>query len=221
MKKIILTFALFIGIIFTSFSQLTEGHVTYKVDVATDNPELQMSAGMLQGSTMEMHFKENATRAELKMGAMMTVVTISDALSGDVLMLMSGMMGKNAIKTTTSDIDKVNAEKPTYEVTLVDETKTIQEYTCKKAVLTDADGNETIFWYTEDIAISKKGQSSMNELVPGFPMEYEINNQGLKMTFTVTELEKKLDKKSNELFDLTIPEGYKTLTAEELKAMGM
>jgi hypothetical protein len=34
-------------------------------------------------------------------------------------------------------------------------------------------------------------------------------------------LEKKLDVKSTELFDMTIPEGYTTMTAEELKAMGM
>lgn len=221
MKKLILTLSLISGMVFSSMAQLKEGHVTYKIDVATDNPEMQMAVGMLQGSTMEMHFKENATRAEMKMGSMMNVVTISDVSSGDVLMLMSGMMGQNAIKTTMTDIDKVNAEKPEFEVSLVDETKKIKDYSCKKAIMTDAEGNETVFWYTEEIAVSKKGQSSMNELVPGFPMEYEINNQGMKMTFTVTELEKKLDKNSNELFELTIPEGYKLLTAEEMKAMGM
>lgn len=221
MKKLILSLAFITGMVITTFAQLKEGHVTYKIDISSDNPEMQMSVGMLQGSTMEMYFKEKVTRAEMKMGAMMTVVTISDETSGNVLMLLSGMMGKKAINTSLTDIEKVDAEKPTFEVSLVDETKTIEEYVCKKAILTDEDGNETVFWYTEDIEMSKKGQSSMNTLVPGFPMQYEILNNGLKMLMTVTSIEKKLDGKSKDLFDLTIPEGYTTMTAEELKAMGM
>jgi len=221
MKKIILSIAFITGMVITSFAQVKEGHVTYKIDVSTDNPEMQMSVGMIQGSTMDMYFKEKITRAEMKMGAMMTVVTISDETSGKVLMLLSGMMGKKAINTSLTDIDKVNEEKPTFEVALVDETKTIAEYTCKKAILTDAEGNETVFWYTEEIEISKRGQSSMNELVPGFPMQYEVLNNGMKMVMTVTNVEKKLDSKSKDLFELTIPEGYSVMTAEELKAMGM
>jgi GLPGLI family protein len=221
MKKILLSLIFITGMVITSFAQLKEGHVTYKIDATTDNPEMQMSVGMIQGSTMDMYFKEKVTRTEMKMGVMMTVVTISDATSGNVLMLLNGMIGQKAITTTQSDIEKVDSEKPTFEVTLVDETKTIVEYTCKKAILTDAEGNETVFWYTEEIEVSKKGQSSMNELVPGFPMQYEINKSGMKMVMTVTKLEKKLDVKSTELFDMTIPEGYTTMTAEELKAMGM
>lgn len=221
MKKIILSFVFVSSFIISSFAQLSEGHIAYKIDVSTDNPEMQMGIGMMQGSTMDMYFKDKVTRAEMKMGTMLTVVTISNESSGDVLMLMSGMMGKNAIKTTTTDIDKANEDKPVFEVTLVDETKAIAEYTCKKAIVTDEEGNETVFWYTEEIEVSKKGQSSMNELVPGFPMQYEINKNGMKMMLTATKIDKELDSNSTELFEMTIPEGYQTLTAEQLKAMGM
>jgi GLPGLI family protein len=221
MKKILLSLAFTATAMVSLFAQLTEGHISYKIDMTSDNPDMQMAIGMMQGSTLDVFFKEKATRAEMKMGSIMNITTISDETSGDVLMLMSGMIGQNAVKTTTTELEAQNEEKPKYEVNLVDESKTIEGYSCKKAILTDEEGNESVFWYTEEINISKKGQSYLNEDVPGFPMQYDLNNNGMKMTMTVASLEKKLDKKSASLFEMTIPEGYKEMTMEDLKTMGM
>jgi GLPGLI family protein len=221
MRKILLSLGFSFVCTLLSFAQLTEGHISYKIDMTSDDPDMQMAIGMMQGSTLEVYFKDKTTRAEMKMGAIMNITTISNETSGDVLMLMSGMIGHNAIKTTTSELEKENTEKPKYDVQLVDETKTIEGYACKKAILTDEEGNESVFWYTEEIDISKKGQSYLNEDVPGFPMQYDLNNNGMKMTMTVSQLEKKLDKKSVSLFEMAIPEGYKEMTMEDLKSMGM
>lgn len=220
MKKIItiVFFVLISGISLNA--QVNEGFFSYKMDVSTDNPDMQMAVGMLQGSTMNIYFKEKKTRTEMKMGTMMSVITISNETSGDVLMLMSGMAGKNAIKSTLKEIEESSTEKPKVDVELIDETKTIEGYTCKKAIITDEEGNATVYWYTEEINISKKGHSYLNEEVPGFPMQYEINNNGLKMLMTVTKFEKKLEKKSDALFEMTVPEGYKIMTMEEVKKMG-
>jgi GLPGLI family protein len=182
---------------------------------------MQMAIGMIQGSTLDVHFKDKMTRSEMKMGAMMNIVTIYNETSGEVLMLMSGMVGQNAIKITTAELAANEAEKPQITMELINETKTIQEYTCKKAILTDEDGVETVFWYTDEVVVSKKGQSYLNADIPGFPMQYEMNNNGMKMTMNVTKLEKKLDKKSASLFEMTIPSGYKIMTMEEIKALGM
>jgi GLPGLI family protein len=221
MKNMLLSFGFSLICALFSFAQLTEGHISYKIDMTSDNPDMQMAIGMMQGSTLDVYFKDKTTRAEMKMGALMNITTISNETSGDVLMLMSGMIGQNAIKTTTEELEKENPDKPKYEVELVNETKTIEGYICKKAVMTDEEGNESVFWYTEEINISKKGQSYLNEEVPGFPMQYDMNNNGMKMTMTVSALEKKLDKKSASLFEMTIPEGYKEMTMEELKSMCM
>jgi GLPGLI family protein len=134
---------------------------------------------------------------------------------------MSGMIGKNAILMTTEEVEALSEGKPEMNVELLDETKTIEGYLCKKAVLSDENGGESIFWYTEEIEISKVGQTYLNKEVPGFPMQYDLNNNGLKMTMTVSKFEKKLDKNIKSLFDMNIPEGYKTLTLEELEKMGM
>lgn len=219
MKKFILT--LFVALTFSLKAQLTEGHFTYTIEASSENPDMQMVTGMMQGSTLDIHFKDKITRSEMKMGSMMNIVTVSDENSGEILLLMSGMVGKNAILMTTEEIEALSADKPTMDVELLDETKTIEGYLCKKAVLSDENGSESIFWYTEEIEISKVGQTYLNKEVPGFPMQYDLNNNGLKMTMTVSKFEKKLDKNARSLFDMEIPEGYKTLTLEELGKMGM
>ena len=221
MKNLLFTFLVTTCTILPLFGQMTEGHISYKMEATSDNPDMQMAVSMMQGSTLDVYFKEKQTRAEMKMGAMMNMTTISNETNGEMLMLMSGMVGQNAIKSNLKELDSAQAEKPKTEVTLENETKVIEGYTCKKAIVTDEEGTESVFWYTEEISVAKKGQNYLNESVPGFPMQSEINNNGLKMIMTVTKVDKKLDKKASELFDMTIPSGYKEMTMEQLKSMGM
>lgn len=224
MKNLFLTLVISCISITAVFAQLNEGHIAYKIDASSDTPEMQMAIGMLQGSTLNIFFKEKKTRSEMKMGSMMTVTTITDETSEDMLMLMSGMMGNNAIKSKLTDLqneDGEEAELPEFEVTLVDESKVIEGYNCKKAIVTSEDGIASVFWYTQDIVVASKGQNYLNSKVPGFPMQFEINNRGLKMTLTVTKVEQKLDKKkATELFNMTIPEGYTEMSQDDLKMMG-
>lgn len=222
MKNLLLTF-LTVASIFVANAQLKEGHIVYKIESTTDNPDMEMAVGMMQGSTMEVYFKDKATRGEFKMGSMMTTTTISDETSGDVLMLMSGMMGNMAIKSNnkdqkTTDVDSIASN---VEVTITKETKVIEGYTCKKAIVTDDEGDIANFWFTEEIIVSKKGQNSLSDDVPGFPMQFEINKGGMTMSMTVTKVETSLPKNSKELFSMTIPEGYKEMTPEQMKQMGM
>lgn len=221
MKKLIL-FASVILLAVSGWSQVTEGHISYKIDLSSDNPDMQSALSMMQGSMLDIYFMGQSTRAEMKMGSMMNVTSITNERSGDVLMLMSGMIGFNAIKTTMKELEAQNQEAPKVEITLVGEKKDILGFECKKAILMDEQGNESIFWYTEEIVVSKKGQNYLNDKVPGFPLEYDINNSGFKMTMTASSAEKSLKKNErNELFNLTVPEGYKEMTLEDLKNMGM
>ena len=142
MKNIFFTLAFSFIAVLTGSAQMTEGHITYSIEASTDNPEMQMAIAMLQGSTMDLYFKEKSTRSEMKMGTMMTITTITNEADGNVLMLMGGMMGNNAVRSTMEELEvqKEEAEKPNYEVTLSDETKEIVGYTCKKATLVSEDG---------------------------------------------------------------------------------
>lgn len=219
MKRFLLSIALTVITAVSANAQLTEGHVQYKIDVSSDNPEMEMAISMMQGSTLDLYFSGDKSRTEMSMGAMMKISTITNAESEDVLMLMSGMVGKKAVKSNLSEMEAEGTEKPEYDVELTDETKKIEGYVCKKAILTDEEDNEMIFWYTEEIAVNKKGQTYLNSDVPGFPMEFELNQGEMIMSMVVTEFEDKL--KDDSVFDIVIPEGYDEMTMEELKSMGM
>ena len=58
MKKIILSLVLTVSTVYSSFGQLTEGHISYQIDISTDNPDMQMAIGMMQGSSLDVYFKE-------------------------------------------------------------------------------------------------------------------------------------------------------------------
>ena len=221
MKRVLFSIAMTVLTVLSASAQLTQGHVSYKIDMSSDNPDMEMAIQMMQGSTLELYFDDQKSRTEMSMGAMMNITTVTNAETEEVLMLMGGMMGNKAVKSNFSDIeDETEGETPEYEVELVDETKTIEGYECKKAILTDQDDNEMIFWYTEEIEVNKKGQNYFREEVPGFPMEFSINQGDMLMSMTVTSFEDKL-KGAKELFDMSIPDGYEEMTMEELESMGM
>ncbi len=224
MKKIILSAILAVCSIATTMAQLDEGHVKFEIEASATNPQMEMAVGMMQGSTMDMYFAGQSLNSELNMGAMMKVKTVVLGESGDVLILMSGMMGNTAVPTTLDAMkeEAASRETPSFEVELIDETKDVAGYSCKKAVLTNEAGDEMVTWYTTEIEVNTKGQSYHNEEIPGFPLEFTQNANGLIMSFTATEVDEKLDKKSKKkLFSIEIPEGYKEMTPEELQKMGM
>ncbi len=236
MKKLFLSLSFVLFTIVGLFAQDTEGKVTYAIELSSDDPQMQMALPMFAGSTMQMFFTENNSRTELNMGTFITTTIITDIKKDKMLMLMSGMMGQMAIPGVLSEMkekgensderdpqdDNIEGEEEQddFEVEFTDETKEIQGYTCKKAIVSNEDGIEMIYWYTEEIKFSKDGQNYFNKDVPGFPMEFETFNNGMKMKMTVTEYNKSIGKDASELFDLTIPEGYKEMSMEELEKMG-
>lgn len=221
MKKILFSLAMVALSTLSLTAQVTEGNVKYAIDMSSTNPEMQMQLSMMQGSTFELFFQDDMTRSEMNMGSMMKIVTITNAKSEGALMLMSGMMGNTAVKMNAEDLKKETDETPEVDITFTDETKDIQGFKCKKAVITNDEGIESAIWYSEEIAVNKLGQNYLSKEVPGFPLEFELNQGEIKMTMTSTEFNKKLDKKKvKELFDTTIPEGYTEMTPEQLQGFG-
>lgn len=221
MKKILFSMAMVVLSTLSLTAQVTEGNVKYSIDMSSTNPEMQMQLAMMQGSTFELSFLGDQTRSEMNMGSMMKIVTITDAKAEGAVMLMSGMMGNTAVKMTADDLKKNTDETPEAEITLTDETKDIQGFKCKKAIVTNEEGVESVIWYSEEIAVNKLGQNYLNNKVPGFPLEFEMNQGEVKMTMTSTEFNKKLDKKLvKTMFDTTIPEGYTEMSPEQLGNIG-
>ena len=218
MKKIAFILSLFMLTVLPVNAQLKEGYIKYDIEITSDNPDMETAITMMKGTTLELYFKENMTKSIMQMGAMMNMVTLTDAKSDKNLILMDGMVGRNAIESTLTEIKEEQSETPKFKVNLINETKVIEGYTCKKATLTDTSGSESIYWYTEEIEISKEGQNYLNDQIPGFPLEFEMNQGPMVLKMKASSLVKTA---ADSNFDFTIPQGYKTMTMEQLKKMGM
>ncbi|MEJ6798988.1 MAG: DUF4412 domain-containing protein [Crocinitomicaceae bacterium] len=202
-----------------SFAQPKEGYIAYTIDVSSEDPDMAMSVAMFNGSKMELYFDGDKARTELDFGALMSMTTVINSKTDEVIILTGGMMGNNAVLTTSKEMEVDEDVIPESTVTLKKDKKTILGYKCKKAIITGADGNETVYWYTDKIsAISTDKTSSISQL-PGMPLEYAVDRDGMVMTFIATIIELKLDEAAKaSKFSFTIPEGYEKMTYEELSS---
>lgn len=218
MKKSIQLLLLFVSLFTVSFAQMKEGTINYSMDFSSDNPDMAMGISMMQGSKMTLSFMPGASRTEIMMGTFGTISTVADEKSGNVLMLMDMMGMKNAVKTTQKEM-QADTKKAADEmkVELTNETKEISGYKCKKAVVTTADGQKVDVWYTDQIQAYTEGHQYFSNKIPGIPMSFSANANGMTVNFNVTSIEKTADKSK---FTMTIPEGYTEKSYEDMKKMG-
>ncbi len=205
-----------------SFAQMEEGHIVYDIEMTSDDPDMAMAVMMFSGSKMNLYFGDNKARTDLDMGAMMSMTTVVDNETEEILILMGGMIGEKAVLTNSEEMeaDQEEVEEPT--VTLTKEKKEIAGYKCKKAIITDADGNEMEYWYTEDIKTVTTDKKAAISKLPGLALQYAVDREGMVMSFTANTVETSLDKKTiKEKLSLEIPEGYEEMTYEEFTSMGM
>lgn len=218
MKKI---FVLAFAALFGSALIAQEGHLKYAIDIQGDDPQVEMMKSFFANATMDMYFTENFSRVDMNMGSMMNTKTITDLKKEESLTLMSGMMGKIATRTSLAEQAEIDEdEELEMDVELVDESKVIQGLNCKKAIVTTEDGQELELWYTNDIEVKdKRGLNMANRKgMPGFPVEFSMQQGPMLMSFSLSEYNKKV--KGKDVFDMTIPDGYVEKTAEELQQMG-
>lgn len=201
----------------TSIAQ-TEATVEFKISMSTDNPEVEAQLAMMEGSTMKMYMKDGNMRQETNMGGFMKNTTITNAETKETLILVDGMMGKFAAKTNLEETAKTENTEEELDIELVDETKEIAGFTCNKAIIYDAAGNENIFWYTEEIKAPENGGKYMKKGIPGMALEFSIVQPQITMTFSATEFSKKV-KNPKEKFAMTIPEGFTEKSIDDMQNM--
>ena len=209
MKQIILFFLLFTSHLV--FSQLTEGYLQYDIDVAAVDSTLKakQTVAMLRDSRMELYFTENRSLMVFKMGKMSTTRVVVDRKKNQVLSTNDGVMGKVAILSSADEIPPVEKD-TSATLEFSDETKKILGYTCKKAILHQGE-LITEYWYTSEIEVAVKDQQIINPNVPGFPMGFSKIEDGIRMTFQISNLREDLTENLDELFSLEVPEGFQLM----------
>lgn len=224
MKKLFPIILLFVFTQFNTQAQIKEGHASFNIQITSNDPEMESTIAMMKDPSMNLYFSKDKTRTELDLGMFVTTV-ITDEPNDQALILMDMMGMKMAVPTTITEINKeseAGEKTDNTKVTLVNETKKILGYKCKKAIITNEDGFEATYWYTEEIMqLSSEGQDLFDAEIPGFAMEFESYTDGINMNFIITEFTKGTHDFTSSTFSTKTPEGYKELTEEELKEMGM
>lgn len=210
---------LFVSSSFFVIGQKTKGQISYDIMVSSDDPQASAYVEQMEGSVLELYFGEDKIRSEMFLGDFMTTVNISQKGADTTLTLLDGMMGKIAMKTTLDDLeDEQRLAMTKRRVDLMEETKDIMGYTCKKALITGADDNESVVWYTEDLVPAFREGQFLYDEIPGVPLSMESQWGKMKMSMVAFEYKKKI-KNPEKLFSLEVPKGYTLRTAEEMKAM--
>ena len=97
---------------------------------------------------------------------------------------------------------------------LLDETKEIAGYSCRKALMKNTDGSVFEFFYTDKI-ISQSQFGNQWKDFKGFPMEYQVPAEGFNLKLTARQVSE--EKVSDDMFK--VPPGYKLITQEEFSKM--
>lgn len=217
MKHYLIAFSALVFFSFQAISQKSEGKVVYGIDVKGNaaTPEEQQVKTLMSTSKLKLFFKGKRSRSEFNMAGMMNIIAINGG-SSETTLLMNGMIGKIA---STVDAKEQAGKDEVVNVELVDGNKEILGFNCKKALVTTESGSKVTFWYTDKIVPQATQSQYLSKKMPGLPMEFEVNKDGVKVVFKAEKFEEKIENEKT-VFDMTIPEGYEVKTAEELQRIG-
>lgn len=190
-----------------------EGSVKYKIDVEGENIDAATRAQM--PSEIVVYYKGDNIRTEM-ITPMFSFISLSNVSDGSVTQMFNGMGMKFYVVQTKEDLEALkdeSEEKPV--IKQLDETKVIAGYTCKKAEITSGEQTMEVY-YTNELSVpfDKNSQYQM-EGIDGIFMEYNMDQNGMIMKFSVKEVSK--SKLNQSLF--SVPSDYEKKTYEEFKTM--
>ena len=170
---------------------------------------------MLNGAESVTYIKGSKRRTEMNM-AIQSTTAIADSKTKTLVTMMDVMGQKYLIRMNESDLKSEEAKAGDVTFKYTDETKEIAGYKCKKveATVRSKSGKEEVvnIYYTDEIPATEIKAAYKG--LKGFPMEFQMNQGGMKMTFTT----KSVSKEPIDDSKFEIPkDGYKETTMEDFQ----
>jgi len=187
---------------------ITEGRVNYQVDAKSLDPAV---AQFLQNLSMVVYFSGDQLRVDMNMGLLGTTTTIADAKTGKTLTLMNMMGNKLAVNEIPEEAQDLK-----WTVETTNTIKTIAGYECRKTVVKSSQ-TSMVYYVTDKIAAPKIKTQFQLDIVDGYPLEIEMNNNGLAFTMIATAVFPEAVPASK--FSQVIPAGYELMTPDEMLQM--
>jgi hypothetical protein len=202
----------------TATSPMSQGSVQYAITKGSG----QMK--MLEGSTFTAFFKDGMSKIKGDlMGGIVGINMMFDEGKKEGLMLMDMMAQRKAVKLGKDDYNKIGpagSSGGALKVVQTKSTKKIAGYTCKKVLLTNADGSKITAYVCDAIkpANSDMLKNLIGKDLGGFPLGFSfINDAGEELEITATKINSKIPEAKE--FDMKIPSQYQITTIEELQKM--
>lgn len=213
MKNNLLILSVLLILSFTSTAQqkqrvLAECTVNYSVNTddikGLDNSIIET----FKSTNKTVYIKGNQSRVDLISTAFAQSV-IYNKKTGEAVILREIGGNKFLTKLNNTAWSKSNSRFENAKLTLLDETKIILGYECKKAVLTLADSTMLNLYYTIGFTPSVNEFEYQFKNVPGFVLEYEAQDKsGIKVRYLATKIN--LNPVSSSKFDIPTS-GYRLL----------
>ncbi len=164
---------------------LAECTVTYKI--SGDSASGKDAQQSLHATTKTVYIKGNNSRTDLVSPSFSQSV-IFDRNAGSAVILRT--FGNNKFMTRLDTLHWIEKNKKYENITLTpgSETKMIAGYDCRKMILQLKDTTRLIVYYATAIVPSVKEFEYQFKDVPGFVLEYEVEEHGKKITYTATRV---------------------------------
>jgi hypothetical protein len=204
----------------TSFAQEGEGKIVGTQTMTSDDAAMQQQLAMMGDMTMTTYYKGDMVRVE-QSGAMTgsNITIFNSAEKKGVMMMDNPFLGKKYVKLDEPISDESEEDDtPEIEVTRTKETMKIAGHKCYKYILTvPGEEQNVIMWVAEDLEY--KGKDNYDGKIKGMPMRTETKTSQMGATVTVVyEVTEISDSKvSDDLFDMTKPEGFEEVSLEDLQ----
>lgn len=195
----------FLGIAQTKES----GMLYYAIDLEADatNIQAQQAIGLMRNSSMTLYFAKEKSRMDFKLGEYTKNTVVVNGELDSAMVLMINPKNPVAYTASVSELEKMQAKEPKYQIRILDEFKTILGFKCQKAILT-SNGVSATYWFTKDIDIKVTGQSIARTGLPGIPLQFSKKANGIVMTYKLANFEWGLTASQKaSLFNIVIPKG--------------
>ena len=196
----------------SAYSQKTiaEGTIVYDMAIQVGNT-IPHKGDALDGAINKVYLKGSNSRTDM-VSPLGNETTIHDAKTGNAVILKEFSGQKLMIKLTRENWQEKNKAYNGIKFELTNETKTIEGYSCKKAIARMNNGKSFIVYYTPDLVVANKEYNPTFTNLPGLAMEYEIESGNMKFKFTVSKIS--FDPVQVSKFDFP-KSGYRVMTYDE------
>lgn len=186
MKQTILMLFL-VGTFLGAKAQRVIAECTVNYTIVTDNETDKEVAASFKASTKTVYIKGNESRTDLVTPSF-SQSFLYDKSSGEAVVLREFGENKFMNKLDNAKWRQQFARYLGAKLVVQPETKSIAGYTCKKALLTLIDGKTFQLYYTPDMVPSVREFEYQFKDIPGFVLEYEVEQGGKKITYTASKV---------------------------------